>query len=172
MLRCLPFIVGSVLLICVTAHAQRIINGQPAASGEFPYMAALTLRGSVFCGGTLYASQYVVTAMHCFLNSDGSAVDYNTSGMEVRIGCLDYTRCTSTGGEVRSIAQLIPNPRYNPRTNDNDVMVLQLNAPVALTPVTLISSSTASSECPCNIATAAGYGLTKNGGSTSDRLRF
>ncbi|XP_046637803.1 mite allergen Der p 3-like [Daphnia pulicaria] len=46
-----------------------IINGIPALAGDFPFMASLVLplNASVarFCGGTLIASSYVLTAAHC-----------------------------------------------------------------------------------------------------------
>ena len=40
---------------------------------KYPWMAALLSNGGQFCGGTLVASKYVVTAAHCmFLDQDAT----------------------------------------------------------------------------------------------------
>lgn len=47
----------------------RIINGQHAKTGQFPYQVGVYYRrdgGSLyFCGGTLVSAQYVLTAATC-----------------------------------------------------------------------------------------------------------
>ena len=46
----------------------RIIGGQTAYKGEWPWQAALvhTSNSEIFCGGTLIKRQWVLTAAHCF----------------------------------------------------------------------------------------------------------
>ena len=43
----------------------KIINGQRARQGQFPYQALLTIDGTYFCGGSLIDIAWVVTAGHC-----------------------------------------------------------------------------------------------------------
>jgi len=125
----------------------RIIGGTSASSGEFPFAVALTRNGQIFCGGTVYESLYVVTAAHCFRDETG-AISFDTTGIEVRIDCVNYVRCPDDN--IFQIAQLIPNPAQNPVTNENDILVIKLDRPTNAQPVSLIMTSTASAECPCN----------------------
>ena len=44
----------------------RIVGGSKARPGDWPWQAMLrSSRGSSFCGGTLIAEQWVLTASHC-----------------------------------------------------------------------------------------------------------
>ena len=47
----------------------KIVNGKPAAMGEFPWVVALNIPASygVFysCGGSLISKDWVLTAAHC-----------------------------------------------------------------------------------------------------------
>eukprot|EP00525_Craspedostauros_australis_P000631 CAMPEP_0198108988 /NCGR_PEP_ID=MMETSP1442-20131203/996_1 /TAXON_ID= /ORGANISM="Craspedostauros australis, Strain CCMP3328" /LENGTH=462 /DNA_ID=CAMNT_0043764425 /DNA_START=243 /DNA_END=1631 /DNA_ORIENTATION=- len=43
----------------------RIVKGTDAVQGRYPYMVALRFYGSHVCGGTLIASDIVLTAAHC-----------------------------------------------------------------------------------------------------------
>ena len=46
---------------------QRIIGGRPAGAGSHPWMAMLwnKQKGKLFCGGSLIAPRWVLTAAHC-----------------------------------------------------------------------------------------------------------
>ena len=47
------------------SDALRIIGGQVARQGQFPYLVSLQLDGQHFCGGSIYDEFNVVTAAHC-----------------------------------------------------------------------------------------------------------
>lgn len=46
-------------------HPLRVVNGWPADKNEWPWIAALFLRGRQFCGGSLIDSTHILTAAHC-----------------------------------------------------------------------------------------------------------
>ena len=44
---------------------QRIVGGEDAARGAWPWYAQLYFDGTFSCGGTLVENKYIVTAAHC-----------------------------------------------------------------------------------------------------------
>ena len=49
----------------VIRDQERIVGGQNANIGEWPWITALFLKGRQHCGGTLISSQHVLSAAHC-----------------------------------------------------------------------------------------------------------
>ena len=53
----------------------RIVGGTDAPKGAWPWQAQIrTTSGFLFCGGTLVAPQWVVTAAHCVPNTSPSDI--------------------------------------------------------------------------------------------------
>ena len=44
---------------------QRVVGGRPTEAYDYPWMAGLLFKGSIYCGGTLINDRYVATAAHC-----------------------------------------------------------------------------------------------------------
>ena len=63
------------------ASTFRIVGGEDADPGQFPWTAALMResKGWLFCGGAVISNQFILTAAHCIEDEDQDQV-------EVRLG--------------------------------------------------------------------------------------
>ncbi|XP_031137253.1 uncharacterized protein LOC116037490 isoform X2 [Sander lucioperca] len=119
----------------ITPLNTRIVGGENAPPGNWPWQASLQSFGSHFCGGSLINSQWVLTAAHCFLT--------NRTSLTVSLG-LQSLQGPNHNGVSRTVTKVISNPNYNFKTNDNDICLLKLSSPVTFTnlivPVCLAAS--------------------------------
>ncbi|XP_030305828.1 complement factor I [Calypte anna] len=101
---------------------KRIVGGQTAKKGEFPWQVAIKDTGSegatVYCGGVYIGGCWVLTAAHC--------VRANRVHLyRVWIGLLDtimYNRET----ETFRLNQVIIHENFNTSTYENDIALLEL----------------------------------------------
>ena len=151
----------------------RIIGGQDAAAGAWPWQALLEV-GPSGCGGSLIAPTWVLTAAHCFLNADQSAIDVPpTTDIRVILGRLDIS--TNAGEEFTGagIARVIVHPDYHPLTgaamgNDSDIALIELASASSQQPVQLLGSTEVQLAAPGVAATATGWGATGVDGETGE----
>ena len=130
-----------------------IIGGREATPGAWPWQVALiysmaenTFLGQ-FCGGTLIASDWVLTAAHCVDGVEGSLVD-------VLVGAH---RLSDSGTRVPA-TQAYVHPGYDPYDLDNDLALLHLSVPVTQTPISLYHPLSGSDEYAYMRATVIGWG--------------
>lgn len=103
----------------------RIVGGQVARNGEFPYMVAIrSSNGKLLCGGSLINSQHVLTAAHCVRGLDPAFI----RAMMGTLQLSDFQTSTERG-----ISQLWTHNGFNFNSFDWDVAVLKLSSPVPLT---------------------------------------
>uniref|UniRef100_A0A3P9AYL1 Peptidase S1 domain-containing protein n=1 Tax=Maylandia zebra TaxID=106582 RepID=A0A3P9AYL1_9CICH len=130
------FVVLRVYICGKASLNTRIVGGQVARAGSWPWQVSLQRSGSHFCGGSLINSQWVLTAAHCFET-------ITPTGLTVNLG-LQSLQGSNPNAASRTVTQIIKHPDYNSGTNDNDVCLLQLSSPVTfnnyISPVCLAAS--------------------------------
>jgi secreted trypsin-like serine protease len=130
-------------------NMSRIIGGQDANSGEFPFMVALIDRyGRPMCGGSIVSPYYVMTAAHC------------VPGLKAVIIGAHNLKNNSSGQRI-SIAKKIVHPKYNDYSDSYDIALLKLSQPVSseYPPIKLAKISDSS---PGTMSTVIGWGATSN----------
>ncbi len=160
----------------------RIVGGTIADTNEYPWQVALVSaaasdpRNGQFCGGSLIAPGWVLSAAHCFFDRNGAQVP--ASAIDVVLGVNKLSQGPSAGsvGQRRSLAQIIVHPDYDDLTSDNDIALLRLATPAVLScSVNVIDPATAADAArfaPGEIAIITGWGDTVSGaGAGSDDLR-
>ncbi|XP_042890476.1 trypsin-1-like [Penaeus japonicus] len=126
----------------VPNRGTRIVGGVVTEKNEYPWLVALSTAGGSnhpFCGGSVYNSEWVVTAAHCV---DGRSA----SGLEILYNMWDWTDSAATQVITKPVAEIIMHPQYDDITVDNDIALIRVSSAVDLTlpgimPVCLPSST-------------------------------
>lgn len=105
-------------------EGDRIIDGQTAKPGQFPYQVSLRVPYLVghdiayahYCGGSIISNRWILSAAHCM---DGK---YSTpSNILVYIGAHHY----KNDGRRYFLSKIVKHPKYDWRILKNDVGLLQ-----------------------------------------------
>ncbi|XP_076593455.1 chymotrypsinogen A-like [Chaetodon auriga] len=143
---------GVPAIIPQVSEYNRIVNGENAVPGSWPWQVSLQTKSEFhFCGGSLINEYWVVTAAHCEVIVEDLVI----------LGEYDRQH-NSEPIQVKSIAKAITHPDYNPDDFDYDITLLKLSSPVQMTPrvapVCLASSSTSIASGTRCVTT--GWGMT------------
>ncbi|XP_055385766.1 chymotrypsin-1-like [Condylostylus longicornis] len=153
-------------LIFAISNAQirsRIVGGDFAKDGEFPYQISLQLNQNHICGGSIIGPKHILTAAHCVVRSDGVLRPVNA--MSIRAG----TNVIGVDGQVRQAEAVYVHEKY--RMNLNDVAVIKLSKPLEYNSK-IQEIEMDRGDAPVGaIVTISGWGKTANDGRRSEVLK-
>ncbi|XP_045488902.1 chymotrypsin-2-like isoform X2 [Pieris rapae] len=126
MLRFLAFLCVLIWTAQASKAVPKIVGGDDAAEGEFPYLASLRVYNSRndlihFCGSSIISHWLVMTAAHCML-------DYPKDRIEVVVG----TNNQWSGGAKYKIDKYINHENYNETSFANDISLILVNRQIQL----------------------------------------
>ncbi len=140
----------------------RIVGGVPTSIEEHQWQAALLVTrpdGRFFCGGSIIADVWILTAAHCLGTAGRSAK------VQVKAGATNYTN----EGRWINAVRVEPHPAYDAAVQENDIALIKIAVALNEKPIALASASTV---IPVGASLEiTGWGATAEGGAVVDSLR-
>ncbi|XP_011062186.1 PREDICTED: chymotrypsin-1-like [Acromyrmex echinatior] len=120
MLPSIFLVIGVLAQQTFAEEPEAIVGGQTATPGEFPHQVSLKYNGNHVCGGSIIASNKILTAAHCVTFTKPPYKDFKVATGSISI----------TGGELHNVEKIIVHPQYSDRYEDawkNDIAVIKFN---------------------------------------------
>ena len=105
----------------------KIVNGEDAVLGQFPYQVLWALEGNVFCGGSIYNKSTIITAAHCCkVFEEGEQADGLLELTSIIAGRINIDDIVN--GQETSIKSYLIHPDYHGSSElHNDICLLTLD---------------------------------------------
>lgn len=146
----------------VEHQTQDIVGGTTTQITSVPWQVSLqAANGAHFCGGSIVAPTWIVTAAHCVADGAPARVVAGISRVS-----------QSATGQIRNVKRVIVFPGYTDPTAGKDAALIELATPLApdgstvraIRPVT--AASAAALTAPGVMTTVSGWGATTEGAQT------
>ncbi|XP_063063576.1 suppressor of tumorigenicity 14 protein homolog [Engraulis encrasicolus] len=124
---------GSDEMRCVCGTRPRrmskIVGGIDAQTGSWPWQVSLQMeRYGHVCGASLVSSRWLISAAHCFQDSD--AIKYSDARSWRAYMGMRVMNTASNAAATRQVRRITQHPQYDQFTSDYDIALLELSAPV------------------------------------------
>ncbi|KAH8379193.1 hypothetical protein KR009_003569 [Drosophila setifemur] len=146
----------------------RITNGKNAAVDQFPYQVGLSFSGSGgswWCGGSIIANTWLLTAAHCTEDSSSVTVYYGST-----------VRTSPKLTHTVSSSNFIQHASYNSKTLNNDISLIKTPSVTfssGINRIALPSIATSYSTYSGQTAVASGWGRTSDSAtSVASNLQY
>lgn len=106
------------------ASVSRIVGGEPAGTNTWDWTVSIFVTvgsGAALCGGAILSSSWIITAAHCFSSVNASQVTVYSGSNRL------------FAGQIRTVASIVVHPSYISNTKVNDIALIKLNTPLAMT---------------------------------------
>jgi secreted trypsin-like serine protease len=137
---------------------RRIVGGEKTDIKQHPWQVALQFKGTFFCGGSIIAQRWVLTAAHCF------AFSKSGGDWRAKAGATNY----ATAGAWGEVERVIVHEKYNSSTYENDIALIKLKQPPPGRVIPLVdASATLQVGQPLEVT---GWGATQEGSGGAKEL--
>merc|ERR1712198_745422 len=161
---------------CGKKKDERIVGGAEADVNEWPWMASMTSKDGVShkCGGTLVASEWIVTAAHCLYEDQELTVETKVEDISIVLGEHDYSMTgeESLPRKVVKVSKYIKHPDYNTVTSEADIALFKLAEKVDINTYTPACMANTGDDYTGKTAWVYGWGALSFGtGDYPDKLQ-
>ncbi|KAG7209475.1 hypothetical protein KM043_015562 [Ampulex compressa] len=156
-------LVAGLALSAQSTPITRVIGGQDAPRGKYPYQVSLRLYGSHFCGGSILDNRTILSAAHCFY-----FLDSPFRGVTIHAG----TNFLNETGTVYRPENVTSHANFSLSLLVDDIALIRLKKDIVfnkvIQPIALALPNTTYEGQPCVLT---GWGSTILGGSSSTSLQ-
>jgi secreted trypsin-like serine protease len=158
----------SVTFVASAANQPKIIGGNDASPGEWPWMTAMVRPNTdafngQFCGASLIAPNWILTAAHCLVNDQGQVATPDAVDLLVNIHDLTEED-TETNDERIEALQIFVHENYSTTTLANDIALIRLNNSASATTVSRADETLMASVNTDDFVTVTGWGVVDENG--------
>ncbi|OQK16705.1 hypothetical protein AU255_02010 [Methyloprofundus sedimenti] len=133
----LSLLIASTNIAFASERMAKIIGGTTADSATWPWMAGLIFNDytNVFCGASLIAQDWILTAAHCVFDKGNTDFDVIINQAQLKLD--------SVNGKRIQVDSILIHPFYNNFNLENDLALIKLATPSHNTPINVLAPFTA-----------------------------